>query len=42
MKKAKLILDNNKSIELPVVEGTENEKAIEYNIAEKRNWIYYT
>ena len=29
MKKAKLILDNNKSIELPVVEGTENEKAID-------------
>ena len=29
MKKAKLILDNNKSIELPVVKGTENEKAID-------------
>ena len=28
MKKAKLILDNNKSIELPVVEGTENEKGL--------------
>ena len=32
--KAKLILDNNKSIELPVVEGTENEKK-QYNIAGK-------
>ena len=29
MKKAKLILDNDKSIELPVIEGTENEKAID-------------
>tara|TARA_Y100001936_G_scaffold253520_1_gene318716 strand:+ start:1959 stop:3227 length:1269 start_codon:yes stop_codon:yes gene_type:complete len=29
MKKAKLILDNDKSIELPVVEGSENEKAID-------------
>ena len=29
MKKAKLILDNDKSIELPVIEGSENEKAID-------------
>ena len=29
MKKAKLILDNNKSIELPIIKGTENEKAID-------------
>mgnify|MGYP006151741113 FL=1 len=29
IKKAKLILDNNKSIELPIIEGTENEKAID-------------
>ena len=29
MKKAKLILDNNKSIELPIIEGTENEKAVD-------------
>ena len=29
MKKAKLILDNDKSIELPVVQGSENEKAID-------------
>jgi len=29
MKKAKLILDNDKSIELPVVKGSENEKAID-------------
>ena len=28
-KKAKLILDNNQSIELPIIEGTENEKAID-------------
>ena len=29
MKKAKLILDNNESIELPIIEGTENEKAVD-------------
>ncbi len=29
MKKAKLILDNNQTIELPIIEGTENEKAID-------------
>ena len=29
MKKAKLILDNNKSIELPIIKGTENEKAVD-------------
>ena len=29
MKKAKLILDNNESIELPISEGTENEKAVD-------------
>ena len=29
MKKAKLILENNKTIELPIVEGSENEKAVD-------------
>ena len=29
MKKAKLILENNKNIELPIIEGSENEKAID-------------
>ena len=29
MKKAKLILENNKTIELPIIEGSENEKAVD-------------
>ena len=29
MKKAKLILNNNQTIELPIIEGTENEKAVD-------------
>ena len=29
MKKAKLILENNKTIELPIVKGSENEKAVD-------------
>ena len=29
MKKAKLILENNKTIELPIIEGSENEQAID-------------
>ena len=29
MKKAKLILENNKSIELPIIEGSEKEKAVD-------------
>ena len=39
MKKAKLILDNNQSIELPIIEGSENEKALD--ITSLRNQTGY-